>query len=182
MPPSTADRACQAAPSPSWPRSAPAIMPRSRSKTAAVPGCRRWATRPDITGSTSCAPLLLSGASMATTRLVPSGQGSTGPLTHSRDGTSGGSGLLPVKTFFTVNQGRADARQAAGRRGLDKGTLAAAHLGLERAGQRPPDRRIAYGPPPLVKPPAPSARECRTPVVQARGTAGRRPLGRRPQR
>jgi len=51
-------------------------------------------------------------------------------------------------------QGRADARQAAGRSGLDKGTLAAALLGLERAGQRPPDRRTAYGPPPLIKPAA----------------------------
>src|SRR5262249_3042563 len=30
---------------------------------------------------------------------------------------------------------------------------------LVRAGQRPPDRRTAYGPPPLVKPPAPSARD-----------------------
>ena len=42
-------------------------------------------------------------------------------------------------------------RQAAG--GLDKGTLAAAHIGLVRAGQKPPDRRTAYGPPPLIKPP-----------------------------
>jgi hypothetical protein len=47
----------------------------------------------------------------------------------------------------------------ARRSNLDKGTLAAAHLGLERASQRPPDHQTAYGPPPLVKPPAPFARK-----------------------
>jgi hypothetical protein len=52
-----------------------------------------------------------------------------------------------------------------------------------RAGQRPPDRRTAYGPPPLVKSAAPSARECRKLVTQAR--ENRRDddhQGRRPQR
>src|SRR5215469_5648061 len=73
-----------------------------------------------------------------------------------------------MRTFFTINQGRADARQGPGRRGLDKGTLAAAHIGLVRAGQRLPDRRTAYGPPPLVKPPALFAGKCRKLVVQAR--------------
>ena len=75
---------------------------------------------------------------------------------------------MSVRSFFTINQGRADARHGRARSGLDKGTLAAAHIGLVRAGQRPPDRRTAYGPPPLVKPAAPSARECRKPVVRAR--------------
>jgi len=50
-----------------------------------------------------------------------------------------------------------------GRSGLDKGTLAAALFGLGRAGQRQPDRRTAYGPPPLVKSAAPFARGCRQP-------------------
>src|SRR6266568_2214139 len=53
---------------------------------------------------------------------------------------------------------RAGDRQA-GRSGLDKGTLAAAFIGLKRAGQRQPDRRTAYRPPPLIKPAALFARE-----------------------
>jgi hypothetical protein len=69
-------------------------------------------------------------------------------------------------------QGHAYGAPGAGRSELDKGTLAAAHIGLVRAGQRPPDRRTAYGPPPLVKPAALSARECRKPVVQARENGG----------
>jgi len=70
------------------------------------------------------------------------------------------------RTAFTCDnflyeelQGRADARQRMSRRGFDKGTLAATQIGLVRAGQRPPDRRTAYGPPPLVKPPAPFAQK-----------------------
>ena len=55
-----------------------------------------------------------------------------------------------------------------GRRGLDKGTLAAAHIGLVRAGQRPPDRRTAYGPPPLVKPPAEKGGCVRAGVLEVR--------------
>lgn len=59
---------------------------------------------------------------------------------------------------FTINsraRWRAPGRWG-GRSGLDKGTLAAALLGLiGRAGQRQPDRRTAYGPPPLVKSAAP---------------------------
>ena len=38
-----------------------------------------------------------------------------------------------------------------------------AFIGLVRAGRRPPDRRAAYRPPPLVKSTAPSGRECREP-------------------
>ena len=59
-----------------------------------------------------------------------------------------------------------------GRSGLDKGTLAAAHIGLRGAGQGPPDRRTAYGPPPLIKSAAPCLRECRKPVVRARENGG----------
>ena len=40
-------------------------------------------------------------------------------------------------------------------------TLAAAHIGPERASQRQPDRRTVYGPPPLIKSAAPFARRCR---------------------
>jgi hypothetical protein len=63
-----------------------------------------------------------------------------------------------------------------------------AQIGLVRAGQRPPDRRTAYGPPPLVKPTAPSARECRKPdgsgarsggTVPTRATASMGNDGRR---
>jgi hypothetical protein len=43
-----------------------------------------------------------------------------------------------VTTFFTGFQGRANARHGRVRSRLDKGTLAAAHIGLVRAGQRPP--------------------------------------------
>jgi hypothetical protein len=39
-----------------------------------------------------------------------------------------------------------------------------------RAGQRPPDRRTAYGPPPLVKAAALSARECLEPGGSGAGT------------
>ncbi len=60
---------------------------------------------------------------------------------------------------------RAGDRQA-GRSGLDKGTLAAAFIGLKRAGQRQPDRRTAYRPPPLIKPAARLARE--VPLIRAR--------------
>jgi hypothetical protein len=67
--------------------------------------------------------------------------------------------LICDNFLYEVLQGRADARRGPGRRGLDKGTLAAAHIGLKRAGKKPPDRRTAYGPPPLVKPPALFARE-----------------------
>jgi len=49
-----------------------------------------------------------------------------------------------VTTFSTKSfQGRANARHGRARSRLDKGTLAAAHIGLVRAGQRPPDRRAA---------------------------------------
>jgi len=59
-----------------------------------------------------------------------------------------------VTTFSTKSFKGALTRAGdlqARRSNLDKGTLAAAHIGLVRAGQRPPDRRTAYGPPPLVK-------------------------------
>jgi hypothetical protein len=60
-----------------------------------------------------------------------------------------------TKSFKGTPYGRA---KRSNRSNLDKGTLAAAHIGLVRAGQRPPDRRTAYGPPPLVKAAALSAR------------------------
>src|SRR5262249_20851698 len=88
---------------------------------------------------------------------------------------------VPVRSFFTINQGRATRATAGGRSNLDKGTLAAAHLGLVRAGQRPPDRRTAYGPPPLVKPAAPSARGSRKPDGSGAKAAGRGRPGRWPQ-
>jgi hypothetical protein len=74
-----------------------------------------------------------------------------------------------VRTFFTINQGRAERAEGprAGRSGLDKGTLAAAFIGLKRASHRQPDRRTAYRPPPLIKPAARLARE----VPLIRGTA-----------
>ena len=51
-----------------------------------------------------------------------------------------------------------------GRGGFDKGTLAAALIGLMRAGQKPArSARQAYGPPPLVKSAAPFAYPCRFP-------------------
>jgi hypothetical protein len=94
--------------------------------------------------------------------------------------------LLPASTSFVLALralGAADkflydfkgalTRAGPGRSGLDKGTLAAAQIGLVRAGQRPPDRRTAYGPPPLVKPAAPSARSAGSRMVQAREAARR---------
>jgi hypothetical protein len=52
-------------------------------------------------------------------------------------------------------------RLRAGRSALDKGTLAAAFLGLKRASHRQPDRRTAYRPPPLIKSAALFARRLR---------------------
>ena len=64
-----------------------------------------------------------------------------------------------MTTFSTKSfKGALTRDQRPGRSGLDKGTLAAGHHGLERAGQRQPERQTAYGPPPLVKSAAPSAR------------------------
>ncbi len=67
-----------------------------------------------------------------------------------------------VTTFSTKSfKGAGAPGPLAGRSGLDKGTLAAAHIGPERASQRQPDRRTVYGPPPLIKSAAPFARRCR---------------------
>jgi hypothetical protein len=80
-----------------------------------------------------------------------------------------------VSTFHTASRARGARRDLrAGRSGLDKGTLAAAFLGLERASQRPPDRRTAYRPPPLIKPAAPFARRWPEPVVSGAWKAARR--------
>jgi hypothetical protein len=66
----------------------------------------------------------------------------------------------PVRTFLTSSRARGARRDLrAGRSGLDKGTLAAAYLGLKRASQRQPGRRTAYRPPPLIKSTARLARE-----------------------
>jgi len=71
----------------------------------------------------------------------------------------------------------------AGRSGLDKGTLAATLTGLLRAGQRQPDRRTAYGPPPLVKSAARFAQRCPVARWFRREKAARRwpTCGRWPQ-
>src|SRR5262249_57854429 len=99
-------------------------------------------------------------------------------------GITSGAGSGPVTTFSTKSfkgtpYGRA---RWPGRSNLDKGTLAAAHIGLVRAGQRPPDRRTAYGPPPLVKAAALSARECRKPDGWGARTGGTMTTRARPQR
>jgi hypothetical protein len=62
-------------------------------------------------------------------------------------------------------QGRADARRrTCGQAAADlTREPSRRHLWLERPGQRQPDRRTAYGPPPLIKSAALSARECRKP-------------------
>ena len=53
--------------------------------------------------------------------------------------------------------GRDQPGKLQGRGGFDKGTLAAAQIGLTRAGQKPsPIARQAYGQPPLIKSTAPS--------------------------
>ena len=74
--------------------------------------------------------------------------------------------------YFKGALTRATGQQAR-RSNLDKVTLAAAHIGLVWAGQRPPDRRTAYGPPSLVKAAALFAREYQKPdVIRARGSGG----------
>jgi hypothetical protein len=85
-----------------------------------------------------------------------------------RDSTTGKA--LPCDNFlYELLQGRAERAGGlwADRSVLDKGTLAAAFIGLKRASHRQPDRRTAYRPPPLIKPAARLARE----VPLIRGTA-----------
>ncbi len=55
----------------------------------------------------------------------------------------------PVTCFSTASRARPAGAPGSGRRGLDKGTLAAAHIGLVRAGQQParsPDSLRAAAP------------------------------------
>src|SRR5262249_21994585 len=127
-----------------------------------------------------------SGASTETTPPEPSGQGSIGPSSRGQRDSSDARLSLNAREqspivikrdawprgcedFLHDHQGRTlgapDLRPT--RSGLDKATIAAAVIGLGRAGQRQPDRRTAYGPPPLVKSAALFARGCREPVVQA---------------
>ena len=60
-----------------------------------------------------------------------------------------------------------------GRSGLDKGTLAAALIGLGRAGQRQTDRRTAYARRPLSSPLLRSREGAASRMVQARKAARR---------
>ena len=82
---------------------------------------------------------------------------------QSSDHTSGSS---CDNFLYEEPQGRADARRGQAAAGLTREPSRRPHRAS--AGRpRPPDRRTAYGPPPLVKPTAPSARECRTPMAWA---------------
>ena len=81
-----------------------------------------------------------------------------------REVRGNGLGAIPAPRPGPTQRALTRAKTSGqGRSGLDKGTLAAALFGLGRAGQRQPDRRTAYGPPPLVKSAAPFARGCRQP-------------------
>ena len=82
----------------------------------------------------------------------------------------------PVTSFSTkVFKGALTRAKRVGRSRLDKGTLAAAFLGLKRASHRQPDRRTAYRPPPLIKPAARLAREIG--LIRARRGSRRMPGG-----